>query len=179
MGYMPTPYSLDMITVQRLDRGSSQRVCVCQYCIQWNCFSLLMDSIIIQCLHSPSGRMSYHKISSRRHEIRILTFPIALTFDRHIGSSVVEMPVKLYSVRIIITFNIAASRFGGKTFYCLVNRGSVLTPKHTAIPKSWFKLSSALLRKLPLLVVTSFWISMKSGGSLVVDRMFSRHGIRT
>ena len=54
--------------------------------------------------------------------VRLYTFPIALKFDWHIGSSAADMPAKLQSDKIIITPNLAASRFGGKTSYLLVNR---------------------------------------------------------
>ena len=48
-------------------------------------------------------------VKSRSREIRIQAFPIALKFDRHIGSSVAEVPVKLQNM-IINTFNLVASR---------------------------------------------------------------------
>ena len=43
-------------------------------------------------------------------EIRVLTSLIALKFDRHIGSSATEMPVKFQNDTISITSNLAASR---------------------------------------------------------------------
>ena len=46
-------------------------------------------------------------VKSRSREIRVHTFPNALKFDRHIGSSA---DVKFQSDRIIITFDLAVSR---------------------------------------------------------------------
>ena len=44
-------------------------------------------------------------------EIRIIwTFPIALKFDRHLGGSFADMPVKFRVDMIIITSNLAGSR---------------------------------------------------------------------
>ena len=48
-------------------------------------------------------------VKSRSREIRIQTFPIALKFDRHLGSSAGKMPVKFQSDTIIKTSNLAAS----------------------------------------------------------------------
>ena len=45
-----------------------------------------------------------------RHEIQVKTLPIALKFDRHLGSNAAELPVKFQSDTIIITSNLAASR---------------------------------------------------------------------
>ena len=36
-----------------------------------------------------------------KHEIGVRTFPMALKFDRHLGSSAVEMPVTFQSYMII------------------------------------------------------------------------------
>ena len=36
-------------------------------------------------------------VKSRRREIRVQTFPIALKFDRHLGSSAAKLPVKFQS----------------------------------------------------------------------------------
>ena len=49
-------------------------------------------------------------VKCRSREIRVLTSPIALKFDRHIGSSATEMPVKFQNDTISITSNLAASR---------------------------------------------------------------------
>ena len=54
--------------------------------------------------------LSQDVAKSRSGEIRVLTFPIALQFDRHLSGSAAEMPVKLQSDTIIITPNLAASR---------------------------------------------------------------------
>ena len=51
---------------------------------------------------------------SRSWEIRFQTFPIALNFERHIGSTAAEMPVKLQSDKIIITLN-SITRLRGNT----------------------------------------------------------------
>ena len=47
---------------------------------------------------------------SRSRAIRVLTCPIALKFDRHLGSTAAEMSVKFQSDTIIITPHLAASR---------------------------------------------------------------------
>ena len=49
-------------------------------------------------------------VKSWSRAISFYTFPIALTFSRHIVSSTVDIPVKIQNDAIIITFNIAASR---------------------------------------------------------------------
>ena len=49
-------------------------------------------------------------VKSLSREIRVWTFPIALKFNSHIGSSAAEMPAKFQSDTIIITPNLAASR---------------------------------------------------------------------
>ena len=49
-------------------------------------------------------------MKSRNREIRIQTFPIALKFDKHIGSSAAEMPVKLQSDTTIMSCNLATPR---------------------------------------------------------------------
>ena len=48
-------------------------------------------------------------VKSRGRDIRVWTIPIPLKFDRHIGSSAAEMPIKFQSDTNIITFNLAAS----------------------------------------------------------------------
>ena len=53
-------------------------------------------------------------VKSRSREIRVYTFPIALKFNRHFGSSVAEMPVKFQSDTNIITSNLLASRDPGQ-----------------------------------------------------------------
>ena len=61
-------------------------------------------------------------VKSRSREIRVYTFPIALKFERHLGSSAAEMPIKFQSDTIIITPTLMASRFtkfGRKTSYRL------------------------------------------------------------
>ena len=67
-------------------------------------------------------------MNPQSHEIQAQTFPIALKFDWHLGSSAAEMSVNFQSDTIIITSNPMASRdfmrFGGKTSYRLVNRGT-------------------------------------------------------
>ena len=49
-------------------------------------------------------------VKPRSLEIEVDTFPIALIFDRHLGSSAVEIPVKFQNDTIIIASNLAASR---------------------------------------------------------------------
>ena len=46
----------------------------------------------------------------RSREIRVLTFPVALKIDRHLGSGASEMPVKFQSGTIFIAPNLATSR---------------------------------------------------------------------
>ena len=60
----------------------------------------------------------------RSHKIRVWTFPITLKFDRHLGNSAAEMPVKFRSDTIIITSRLMAlrfQRFGPKMLYHFVN----------------------------------------------------------
>ena len=49
-------------------------------------------------------------MKSRSHEIGTLNCCIALKFDRHIGSTAAEVPVKFQSDRTILNTNLAASR---------------------------------------------------------------------
>ena len=50
------------------------------------------------------------KTKPRSRAIRVQTSPIALEFDRHLGNSAVEMPVKCQSDTIIMPPNLTASR---------------------------------------------------------------------
>ena len=62
-------------------------------------------------LYSLSARTSYRRISWSLEAERFgFRLPIALKFDRHLGSSAAEMPVKLQRDTIIITSNLVASR---------------------------------------------------------------------
>ena len=45
-------------------------------------------------------------VKSRSRKIGVQTFAIALQFDRHLGSSAAEMPVKFQSNTIIMTSNL-------------------------------------------------------------------------
>ena len=66
----------------------------------------------------PSIHWADWRLTARSHEVPkprysdldFLTFLTALKFDRHLGSSVAEMPVKFQSDTIIITSNLAGSR---------------------------------------------------------------------
>ena len=49
-------------------------------------------------------------VKSRSHEIGTLNCRIALKFDRHIGSTAAEVPVKFQSDRTILNTNLATSR---------------------------------------------------------------------
>ena len=51
-----------------------------------------------------------HLMKSRSREIRVQAFPIALKFDRHLGSRATEVPTKFQSNTIIVTTHLAASR---------------------------------------------------------------------
>ena len=55
-------------------------------------------------------------------EIRIWTFPSALTFDRHIGSSSAELPVNFQSDTITVISDHAASRVHKIWWYDMVRR---------------------------------------------------------
>ena len=65
-------------------------------------------------------------MKSRRREIRVETCPIALLFDRQLGCSVAEMPVKSRAIRSLwhpIPRFRDSTRFVGKASYPLVNKG--------------------------------------------------------
>ena len=49
-------------------------------------------------------------VKTRSHEIGTLNCRLALKFDRHIGSTAAEVPVKFQSDRTILNTNLAASR---------------------------------------------------------------------
>ena len=96
-----------------------------QFMVQ-NCRRLLRDWPG-QGLYSLSGRTSYREISwsleAARLDVRII---ITLNFDRHLGSSAAEMPIKFQGDSKSITPNLAArdlTKFYGKISMCLVNRG--------------------------------------------------------
>ena len=78
---------------------------------------------LTQCSIMSSDVLPQNISKSRSVEIRVSTFFIALEFDWYLGSSVADMSVKFQSDMIIITSDLAASRFSGKTSYCLMNRG--------------------------------------------------------
>ena len=66
------------------------------------------------------------QVKSRSRDIRVQTFRIALKFDRHLGSTAVETPVKFQSDTVVLIPNLGLrvfTRFGSKTSYRLVNRG--------------------------------------------------------
>ena len=56
------------------------------------------------------GILPQDLVHARSHEIRVWTFPIALTFDKHLGNTAAEMPVEFQTVMIIITSNLTAWR---------------------------------------------------------------------
>ena len=68
-------------------------------------------------LHTASGArlnirkdvFSYNLVKSRSHEIGTINCRIALKFDRHIGSTAAEVPVKFQSDWTILNTNLAAS----------------------------------------------------------------------
>ena len=87
------------------------------------CFWLTCNPVWLKCenpiwYHVPNGasihqvvrRLIANLVKSRSREIRVSTFPIALKFDRHIGSSATEMPVTFQSDTIITTSNLVTSR---------------------------------------------------------------------
>ena len=75
-------------------------------CILYLTLYILLD------LYSLSGRkiLPQDLVKSRSHEIRVQIFPIALKFDRYLGSSAAEMPVKYQNDTINITCNLVALR---------------------------------------------------------------------
>ena len=73
-----------------------------------------------------TGVLSQDLVKSRSREIRVKTFPSALKFDRHLGSSAAEMPTKFQSDTIIATSSLAAyqvRKFTGCE--CAGNSGNV------------------------------------------------------
>ena len=54
--------------------------------------------------------LSQYLVKSRSREIRVYTIPIALKFDRHLGSIAAEMSGKFQSDTIILTSNLGALR---------------------------------------------------------------------
>ena len=94
-----------MIPRSYINRGKYTHVFICFVLLCYLC----QFTNIRQDLYSLSGRTSYRKIS-RSRKIRIYTFSVALQFDRHLGSSAAEMPVKLQSDTVIIAINLAAPR---------------------------------------------------------------------
>ena len=66
------------------------------------------DQIFIHAICNDT--FSRQQISVLSHEIGTLNSRIALKFDRHIGSTAAEVPVKFQSDRTILNTNLAASR---------------------------------------------------------------------
>ena len=65
----------------------------------------------IQSLYSlRTDFLPQNLLKSRSRKIWVYTFPIALKFDRRLGSSAAEMPDNLQSDTIIITSNLVASK---------------------------------------------------------------------
>ena len=58
-----------------------------------------------------TGVLPQDLVKSWSCEILVYSFPIALKFDRHLGNSTAEMPVKFQSDITIITLNLAALSF--------------------------------------------------------------------
>ena len=61
-------------------------------------------------IHLTVKRLRQVLLKTRRREIRVYTFPIALNLERHIGSSAAVIPVQFQSDTIIISSNLAATR---------------------------------------------------------------------
>ena len=76
-------------------------------------------------------------VKSRRREIQVWTFPIALKIDMHLCSCIAELPVLFQSHEIIIASDLSwlrdFTRLGGKTSVCLVKRGSGFVPRRMAV----------------------------------------------
>ena len=85
--------------------------------LRGKCFHLMTSSCVQKVLIIASGPLFTKRtdvfpqdlVKSRSREIHVYTFTIVLKFDRHIGSSTVELSVKFRSDTNIITSNLAAS----------------------------------------------------------------------
>ena len=91
---------------------------------------------ILYCNSPPFTKRMPDLVKSRSRGIRISTFPIALKFNRHLGSSAAEMPVKFQSDTSLqhpIWRLQNFPRFGSMMFYRLVNRGPDSTPSLPSI----------------------------------------------
>ena len=80
-------------------------------------YTRVLYSIIYPTRSQSGPRLNIRKyvfsqdlVKSRSHEIGTLNCRIALKFDRHIGSTASEVPVKFQSDRTILNTNLAASR---------------------------------------------------------------------
>ena len=76
------------------------------------------------------GPVSISEKTSRCREIGSLNYRIALKFDRHVGSTAAEVPVKFQSDRTILHTNLAASRL------CEILQLDVLSDIETS-PRCW------------------------------------------
>ena len=82
----------------------------------------------------PTGVLPQDFVQSRSRGIRVYTFPIALQFDRHLGSSAADMPVNLRTIRSLynqIYWLWDFTRFCGSMSFCLVNRCTPTKNKKT------------------------------------------------
>ena len=61
-------------------------------------------------IDQPESDKTSYLVKSRSREIDNLNHPIALKFDRHIGSNVAEVPVQFQNDRTTVDTNLAASR---------------------------------------------------------------------
>ena len=77
----------------------------CEYWYLQNVFLFLYHCCILSEI-----KLTTTTTKSRSHENGILNCRIALKFDRHIGSTTAEVPVKFQSDRKILHTNLAASR---------------------------------------------------------------------
>ena len=114
----PSTYQLDRYhhdvfcwcELRYTDSISSFRVCGCAPSGMF----LLLDCLRIYLMKTIRAPSQYTKrrlfVRSRSHEIGTLNCRIALTFDRHTGSTAAEVPVKFQSERTILNTNLAASR---------------------------------------------------------------------
>ena len=83
------------------------------------------------------GLLAQDLVKSRSHEIRAYSFPIGLKFDRHLGGSTAEMPVKFQSNTIIIASrgfdisrNLEIVRLTAQWIYTLMNIRNYISRVH-------------------------------------------------
>ena len=93
--------------------GSLRRLCrwfEWSFSIHCDCMIMILDITYGPLFTKRQDVLSQDIVKSRSREDRFKIFPVALKFDRHLGSNAAEIPLKFKRNTTIITSNLAVSR---------------------------------------------------------------------